>query len=98
MLLPAEFFYAAPFVLGPVAGAVCGLVMSNLRVWHGLLLGLVMGPVAAILTVAVAILAWVNTGTDEMTTGGQQAHLVVMAFVIPVTCGLCFWVSKVRED
>lgn len=98
LLLPIEAFYFAPFLIGPVTGGICGIVISNLRIWHGLLLGVVLGPVTVIPTFAIALLSWASTGSDEMSGGAQWIHLVVVICVIPVTWGLCFLVSRMREE
>lgn len=98
MLLPIEVFYFLPFILGPIAGGVCGRLMRNLRLWHGLLLGCVFGPVTAIPTFIIALITWASTGSDEMTASAQRAHLFVMALAILLACGLCFWVSRVRQE
>lgn len=97
-LLPIEVFYLMPFVLGPIIGCICGMVMSNIRVWHGLLLGVAPGPVMLVPTLTIAIISWVNTGTDDMTAGAHLAHLMVVSCVIPATWALCFLVSRVREE
>lgn len=97
-LLPIEVFYCLPFVLGPIVGGICGTIMSNLRVWHGLLLGVVPGPVTAVPTLAVSLISWVNTGSDEMSAGAHFIHLLVVLCVIPATWGLCFLVSRTREE
>lgn len=98
LLLPIEFFYFFPFILGPITGAVCGMVMRNLRLWHGLLLGFVFGPVMAIPTFIIALVSWASTGSDEMNAGAQQAHTLLMLLVIPAACGLCFLVSRMRKE
>ena len=66
-------FYLLPFVLGPIIGCICGMLMSNIRVRHGLLLGVVPGPVMLVPTLTIAIISWVNTGTNDMTTA---AHII----------------------
>ena len=68
-LLPIEAFYFAPFLIAPVTGGICGMVMSNLRVWHGMLLGVVLGTVTVIPTFAIALISWASTGSDEMSPG-----------------------------
>ena len=96
-LLPIEAFYFAPFLVGPVTGGICGIVISNLRMWHGLLLGVFLGPVTVIPTFAIALLSWASTGSDEMSAGAQRIHLLVVICVIPATWGLCFLISRMRE-
>ena len=97
-LLPVEAFYYLPFFLGPITGGVCAVFMSNLRIWHGLLLGVGLGPVTAVPTFVVAIISWVNTGSEDMTTGAFRMHLLVVLCVIPATWGLCFLVSRMRQE
>ena len=97
-LLPIEVFYFAPFLIGPVTGGICGKVMSNLRVWHGLLLGVFLGPVTVVPTFAIALVSWASTGSDEMSAGAQVIHFLVILCVIPATWGLCFLVSRLREE
>ena len=97
-LLPIEVFYFAPFLIGPVTGGICGKAMSNLRVWHGLLLGVFLGPVTVIPTFAIALVSWASTGSDAMSTGAQVIHFLVILCVIPATWGLCFLVGRLREE
>ena len=96
-LLPVEAFYYLQFFLGPITGGVCAVFMSNLRIWHGLLLGVGLGPVTAVPTFVVTIISWVNTGSEDMTTGAFRMHLLVILCVIPATWGLCALVNRMRE-
>ena len=96
--LPMEAFYFLPFFLGFIVGGICGVFLPYLRVWHGLVLGVCMGPPTAIITFAIAIVDWINTRSDDLSTGAYWWLIFVMICVAPATWAFCFLVNQMREE
>ena len=86
LLLPIEAFYFAPFLVGPITCGIWAMVIANLRIWHGLLLGVFMGPATVIPTFAIVRISWASTGSDDMSAGAQRIHLGEPPLTLRVHC------------